>query len=228
MNSQTKSGWKIRWQFAKELFECVWLFVGLALKGLRLLLFVEIKTFLNLMTKLAPLCKHFTLWRINYWLLRKSYHIKNYLVNDGIHNQWILQDMLPNLRFKLDSFNKMEITQTSILLIMWSNHVFVYLHYFRVKDCDNFKGLQRNTYTAQKWFMFKVYLIFAILPFSSLKDSTFETEKNDFYFTSKSFCPQDTQILEFQDGQFYDIIKCLCIKQKNIFYWITWEVNRVL
>ena len=132
MNSQTKNGWKIRWQFAEELFECVWPFVGLALKGLRLLLFVEIKTFLNLITKLAPLCKHFTLWRMNY-----------------------------------------------------------YLHQFTVKDCDNFKGLQRNTYTAQKWFMSKVYVIFAILSFSSLKESTFETEKNDFYFTSKSlFVPK--------------------------------------
>ena len=191
MNSQTKNGWKIRWQFAEELFECVWPFVGLALKGLRLLLFVEIKTFLNLITKLAPLFKHFTLWRMNYWLLRKSYHIKNYLVNDGIHYQWILQDMLPNLRFKLDSFNKIEISQPSILLITRSNHFFVYLHQFTVKDCDNFKGLQRNTYTAQKWFMSKVYVIFAILSFSSLKESTFETEKNDFYFTSKSlFVPK--------------------------------------
>ena len=141
--------------------------------------------------KLAPLCKHFTLWRMNYWLLRKSYHIKNYLVNDGIHYQWILQDMLPNLRFKLDSFNKIEISQPSILLITRSNHFFVYLHQFTVKDCDNFKGLQRNTYTAQKWFMSKVYVIFAILSFSSLKESTFETEKNDFYFTSKSlFVPK--------------------------------------
>ena len=59
-----------------------------------------------------------------------------------------------------------------------------------------------------------VRYIFASL-FLSLNESTWQTEKNVFYFTFKSFFrSRENQILKLCIFKFHDVIKCLIIKEE--------------
>ena len=75
-------------------------------------------------------------------------------------------------------------------------------------------------------FIFKVVsATFLLACFLSLKESTSETTKNAFYFTSKAlFALEKIKFYNFIIFKFHDVIKCLSIKQEMHF---TWEVNTV-
>ena len=67
---------------------------------------------------------------------------------------------------------------------------------------------------------------FLLIFFLRLKESTCETRKNDFYFTSKAL------FLRWSNFNFSDIqisVRNQMPKQetRNTYYWITWEVNTV-
>ena len=62
--------------------------------------------------------------------------------------------------------------------------------------------------------------VFLLGCFACLKESTFETRKNVFYFTSKAFLSVHfrslhNQILTFQIFKCHDVIKCLSMKHET-------------
>ena len=66
---------------------------------------------------------------------------------------------------------------------------------------------------------------FLLICLVSLKESTCETKKNAFYFTSKVLFV--LEILTFQILKCHDIIKCLSMLHET-FYWIISEVNTLM
>ena len=59
-----------------------------------------------------------------------------------------------------------------------------------------------------------VRYIFTTSFFKSRNESTCQTRKNIFYFTSKALCSRENQLLEFLIFKFHDVIKCLSIRQE--------------
>ena len=102
---------------------------------------------------------------------------------------------------------------------------FIFLHY----------SLRQTKYHKINWiwrlgmiWLFKVVsTTFLLVCFLSLNESTCQTRKNAFYFTSKAlFVLEKTNlsILDFQISWCHQMPKH---KTRNTFCWITWGVNTV-
>ena len=112
--------------------------------------------------------------------------------------------------YKFSSANKrLPLINLSILFFY---HFFLDIHTFPLFVTLKQKGLMPKIVSATS----------LLVCFACLKESTFETKKNVFFFYfESSFSSWDNQILTSL------ILKCQMPKHetRNTFYWITWEVN---
>ena len=78
------------------------------------------------------------------------------------------------------------------------------------------------------WFLLKVVsIIFLLLCFVNLKESTCETRKNMFCFISKALFVFEIIKFNFSDFQISWRHQMPMLETRNKFHWITWKVNTV-
>ena len=122
----------------------------------------------------------------------------------------------------------LEFIKHVIYWILFKTPLQIHYRYTKMNNLSKSPSLALFFVCKLCWFLLKVVsTIFLLVCFVSLKESTCETRKNIFYFTSKSLFVLEIIKFNFSDIQMSWRHQMPKHEARNKFHWINWEVNTV-